>query len=164
MTRLGEAEIDLGGIAKGYTLDLIYDYLITNKVDQYIINAGGSSILLGEKYENAGYFNLELSDIPGKRLKLKNCVVSTSGVSEQSTVIDGKRYSHIINPVTGSALAQYDSVRVVTDYGYLGDALSTSLMMNSIDEIKELEAEYDFMTLVVKDGKILYRNPNLKVY
>lgn len=161
--RNGEAEIDLGGIAKGYTLDLVYDYLKENEVSHYFVNGGSSSILLGEKPNDDGYFTVGLNDLKGAYLKLKNCFVSTSSKSVQGVEIDGIIYSHIINPITGSAINNFDAVVVISNKGYLGDALSTSLMMSTLDEIKEIENECNVMTLVIKDDKLVYSHPDLEV-
>ena len=160
----GPAEIDLGGIAKGYALDVVKSYLDAKEMTQYLINAGSSSIILGEKNTKDGLFNVGLKDINNGYLKLKNCFVSTSSISEQNAVINDVTYSHIINPLTGSALSVNDVVIVVSNNGYQGDALSTSMMMNTVEEIKELETKFDVKTIVVKDGNIIYQNNNIEVY
>lgn len=163
ITKIGEAELDLGGIAKGYALDKVYEYLKDNNEKNYLVDAGSSSILLGEKKTKDGYFNIGPKDLPTKFLKLKNCFVSTSGISEQGVRIDGVTYSHIINPYTGSAINNYDAVIVVSQEGALGDALSTSMVFNTIDEIKELETEFDVQVLVIKNKQIVYINENIEL-
>ena len=95
---------------------------------------------------------------------MKNCFVSSSSVSEQGVEINNVTYSHIINPVTGSAVNENDAVIVVSDYGYYGDAMSTSLMMNTIDEIKAIEKEHNIKTIVIKNNAISYCNEGLEVY
>ena len=162
--RLGDAEIDLGGIAKGYALDKAYEYLSDKDIKNYLINGGKSSILLGEKKTKDGLFNVGISDINKAFLKLKNCFVSTSGLSTQGVKIDGITYSHIINPIDGSAINKYDAVIVISDKGYFGDALSTSLMLCDIDEIKAIENEHLVKTIVIDDGKIVYKHKDIEVY
>ena len=162
--RDGEAELDLGGIAKGYALDLVHFYLSGTKTRKYLINAGSSSILLGEKNSNSGYFNVGINDLNGAYLKLKNCFISTSSKSVQGVTIDGVTYSHIVNPVTGSAINKNDAVIVVSDCGYYSDALSTSMMMNTVEEIKEIENRCDVRTIVIKDGEIIHSHKYLKFY
>ena len=162
--RLGEAEIDLGGIAKGYALDMVKDYLDSKGINQYLLNAGSSSTMLGEKNTKDGLFSVGLRDVNNAYLKLKNCVVSTSGTSVQGVVIDGVTYSHIINPLTGNAINNYDAVIVISTKGYYGDALSTSMMMNTIDEIKDIEQEHNVKTIVIKDKKIIYKHSEVEVY
>ena len=162
--RVGEAEIDLGGIAKGYALDMAKSYLDSKSISKYLLNAGSSSTMLGEKKSKDGLFMVGLRDLEGSYLKLKNCVISTSGIDVQGVTIDGVTYSHIINPITGSAINNYDAVVVISEKGYLGDALSTSMMMNTIDEIKTIETEHNVKTLVIKDKKIVYQNEGIEVY
>ena len=162
--RLGDASIDLGGIAKGYALDVVLDYLKETNTKQYLINAGSSSILLGRKNTGDGYFNVGIKDLGHSYLKLKNCFISTSSKSVQGVTIDGVTYSHIINPVTGSAINENDAVIVVSDFGYLGDALSTSMMMNTVEEIQQIEEQLNVKTIVIKNGKKTYSHKDLRVY
>ena len=162
--RLGEAEIDLGAVAKGFALDEVKSYLGSKSYSKYLISSGYSSILLGQKSSDDGLFSVGLSDIENAYLKLSNCFVSTSGVSTQGVKIDDQMYSHIVNPYTGSAINNYDTVIVVSDSGYLGDALSTSFMLSSVDEIKAVEQSKNVKALVIKDKTIIYKNESLEVY
>lgn len=163
--RVGAAEIDLGGIAKGYVLDQVHDYLVSRNITHYLVNGGSSSILLGEKNSKDGYYNVGIDSriIPNSYLKLKNCFVSTSALTVQGVKIGDKYYSHIVNPVTGSVLNEQDAVIVVSNKGYIGDALSTSMMMNTLEEIKEIETKQDVKCIVVKNGAFTYCNSDLEV-
>lgn len=162
--RVGEAEIDLGGIAKGYALDVAKDYLESKEVTNYIINAGSSSILLGEKNTKDGLYNIGIKDIKNAYFKAKNCFVSTSGIREQLTIIDSVKYSHIVNPVTGSVVPKHDTVIVITDSGFYGDALSTSMMMNTVEEIQQIEIDHNVKAIVIDDNQITYKNSEIEVY
>ena len=161
--RTGEAEIDLGGIVKGYVLDKSLEYLKNKNITSYILNAGSSSILLGEKKSKDGLFSVGLNDVPNAYIKVKNAFVSTSSKSVQGVKIGDLTYSHIINPITGSALNENDAVIVITDKGYLGDALSTSMMMNTVDEIKTIEQEQNVKTIVIKNNKVIYSHKDIEV-
>ena len=164
VSKTGEAEIDLGGIVKGYALDKVYEYLAKQKIEKYLINAGFSSIMLGKKNTDDGLFTVKISDLSNSYLKLKDCVISTSSKSVQGVTIDGVTYSHIINPIGGSAINNNDAVIVVSSKGYLGDALSTSMMMNTVDEIKEIEASQNVKCIVIKNKKVIYQNEGLEIY
>ena len=169
--RTGDAIIDLGAITKGYALDQIYAYLSSKNITDYLINAGSSSILLGKNSngsikvtqddgEVVGVFTVALRDVPGYTFMANDCVVSSSGNDIQGVKINNVMYSHIINPNTGSAVMENDAVIVETELGKgaLGDALSTSLMMNTIDEIEELEEALGFRAIVIKDNQVVYKN------
>ena len=161
--RIGEAEIDLGGIAKGYALDKVKDYLDSKNYSKYLIDAASSSILLGEKDSGDGYFDVGIKDLNNAYMKLKNCYVSSSGNSEQGVKIGDITYSHIVNPITGSVINENDTVIVVSNSGYLGDALSTSLTMNTVEEIKAIEEKIDIKTIVIKNGSVVYCNKGLEI-
>ena len=165
--RVGEATIDLGGIAKGYVLDKVQEYLISQNEKHYLVNAGYSSILLGEKDSDNGYFTVGIDShiIPNSYLKLKNCFVSTSSITEQGVKIseEGPTYSHIINPTNGSAINKHDAVIVISSKGYVGDILSTSMVNNEIDEIKALEASQNVKCIVIDNQEITYINSELEV-
>ena len=64
------------------------------------------------------------------------------------------------------SLHDYDEVIVVSplSQGFKGDMLSTSFMLSTIDEIKEVETKFDVCTIVIKDHEIIYRNPLIEVY
>ena len=168
--RVGEGLIDVGAIAKGYALDRCETYLhnYAGPNYDYIINAGNSSVLLG-KNGGSSTFTVKLKDLSKETyLDLQECFVSTSGISEQKTVVNGVTYSHIIDPKTGSATAQYDDVVVINDNkegnGALGDVLSTSLMMSSLEEIKETEKNMGINIIVIKDDKILYKSESIELH
>ena len=161
--RTGEAEFDLGGVAKGYALDLVNNYLQENGVGSYLINAGSSSIALGEKQNKDGFFTVGLKEVKNAYIKAKNCFISTSSIYEQGVTIDGVTYSHIINPKTGSAINVNDGVIVISSNGAYGDVMSTSLMNNTIDEIKAIEQEHNIKTIVIKKNKIAYSHKDIEV-
>lgn len=166
VTRIGEAEIDLGAVTKGYALDKAFSYLQEHDIKDYLINCGKSSILLGEKKSKNGLYTIKMDKeiSPNTYLKLKNCFVSTSGSYVQGKEIGGVMYSHIINPVDGSAVNKHDAVIVVSQNGLLGDAISTVMMLQTIDEIKETEIKCDVKALVYDNQKLVYGNKDIEVF
>ena len=161
---IGEAELDLGAVAKGYANDIIRDYLATSSITKYLINSGVSSVLAGEKNNADGLYNVGLPLVVKREyFKAKNIFISTSGNYEQGVEIEGKIYSHIVNPITGSALNTNDAVVVLSDSGYLGDIYSTLLMMYDIDDIKTFEQEENVKTIVIRGTEIVYHHPDIEV-
>ena len=175
--RNGDAILDLGAIAKGYALDRLQSalpaYVPSN---DYLINAGNTSILLGSNMETRegaekSQYIVKIKDLnKDTYLHESACVISTSGISEQETKIGDKTYSHIINPLTGSANSLYDAVIVISDFngsiktGLFGDALSTSFMMSTLEEIQEVEATNEIKVIVIKDNDVLYKSEGVELY
>lgn len=162
--KAGSAEIDLGAVAKGYSLDVAKARLDSNNFSKYIIDAGSSSILLGEKDTEDGLFTIKIKDLDNKFLKLKKCFISTSSIKEQYKEIGGKIYSHIVNPETGDATPINDTVIVVNQSGFEGDVLSTTMMMCSIPEIQSFENKYNVQTVVIRNHEVVYKHANLSIF
>ena len=160
--RTGESEIDLGAVAKGYALDKAKEYFDSQGIKKYLVDAGSSSILLGEK-EGGKNFNIKVSNLTNSYLELKNCFISTSSLTRQVVEIDGQKYSHIINPTTGSAINVHEAVIVISDVGYIGDILSTDFVNESIDSIKQLEQQFSVKTIVIDNNQISYKTEGIKV-
>jgi len=126
-----DMRLDLGGIAKGYALDEAYAVLKKNGVDRAMIEAGGD-IRLGEPPPNKPGWRIGVAQADAKSppqfyLWLSRTAVATSGDMWQFVVIDGKRYSHIIDPKTGIGLTDHSQVTVVAPDGITADGLSTAV-------------------------------------
>ena len=158
---IGEGKLDLGAIAKGYATKLAREYLINKGFKYFLINAGNSSISLGEKVNDESY-KVGINSVPNFILKQKNIDISTSSINEQKVLIDDKLYHHIINPKNGKNENYYDVVTILGgDSGHL-DALSTAIfninisLEEELDVIKHLEIVFDINIYIFKDGKKLY--------
>ena len=168
--RVGDALIDVGAVAKGYALDVCEQYLHRNAEPdyEYMVDDGSSSILLGRNKDNTN-FKVKIKDLSNPTyLYLKDSFVAVSGTSEQGVKIGDTTYSHIINPNDGSAINNYDAVIVIAPAqgelnGFKTDALSTSLMMSSIEEIKYFDFNSDCSVVVIKDDTIVYSSESLKL-
>ncbi len=130
--------IDLGAIAKGYATEKVGEYLESVGINEYILNAGGN-VLVGKHYGNDAYkIGIEdpLDENAGIFIKVKanEKAVVTSGGYQRFFEVDGKRYSHIINPKTNYPSDQFLSVSVIASSSTLGDVLSTVLFMMSLED------------------------------
>lgn len=116
--------IDLGGIAKGYAADEGLKALKANGINSALIQAGGD-IAISDPPPNQSGWSVQ---IPGQLgfTPLANCAVSTSGDAEQFVVIDGVRYSHIVDPRTGIGLTNQFTATVIAERGLLSDPLATA--------------------------------------
>jgi thiamine biosynthesis lipoprotein len=122
-------QLDLGGIAKGYAADEALKTLAKHGITSALVAAGGD-IAVGDAPPDAPGWTVGIAPLfdpesnPKHSLLLKNAAVSTSGDTEQFVEIDGKRYSHIIDPKTGLGLVGRQSVTVTARRGIDSDSLT----------------------------------------
>ncbi|MGV8980808.1 FAD:protein FMN transferase [Clostridium sp.] len=148
-------EIDVGGIAKGFAADEVKDVLMKNGIKSALINLGGNILALGKKedgtpwgvgiqnpFKTRGEFALSINVI--------NKAVVTSGNYERFFEADGKRFHHIIDPITGyPSESDIVSATIISDDSIDGDGLSTGVYImgihkaiNLIEEIKGVDAVF----------------------
>lgn len=149
-------QIDLGGIAKGYTSARIMDIYKEYGIRSGLVSLGGNVQLLGTKTDGS-LWRVAIqspgddSDYIGV-LSASDVAVITSGGYERYFEQDGKTYHHIIDPRTGypsdSGLL---SVTIVSDDGTLADGLSTSLFIMGKDQAAEYwrahSDEFDYILM-----------------
>ncbi len=131
-------ELDLGGIAKGYAVDRAVAVLEQRGIKSALVSAGGSTIYgLGAPPHKAGW-EVKLQDpvAPDKSalmVRLKDQALSVSGSYEKFFDLNGRRYSHIMDPRTGRPVEGVLSVAVITDTGTAGDALDNVFYVQGIN-------------------------------
>ncbi len=119
--------LDVGGIAKGYACDRALAVLARHGITRAMVDAGGG-IALGDPPPDKAGWSIQLADTDDVLL-LSNCGVATSGDWERFVVIDGKRYSHVVDPGTGLGLTTRALVAVVAPTGMAADALTKCVMI-----------------------------------
>jgi thiamine biosynthesis lipoprotein len=153
--------IDLGGIAKGYAVKRAADVLSGNDIRNFIISAGGDMYCAGTRSKKELWkIGLRHPRDKGKilfEIKLRDRAVETSGDYERYFTLNGKRYSHIIDPRTGQPIGDnVVSATVISVDPVMGDALSTALCIlgaRGLDMIRSL-GDIDAM-IIYRKGKIL---------
>src|SRR5690242_12048157 len=125
-------QLDLGGIAKGYAADESLAVLKKHGITSALVAAGGDIVMTGPPPGAAGWTVAiapleESAKDAGPRLLLHDAAVSTSGDAEQYVVIDGKRYSHIVDPRTGLGLVGRMSATVVARKGITADSMTKAV-------------------------------------
>jgi thiamine biosynthesis lipoprotein len=132
LLRKARMRLDAGGIAKGYAMEEALEVLRSGGFPRAMV-AGGGDIALGDPPPGEPGWRIEVIALdaggaPAPRfLRLSNCSVATSGDLYQRLEIDGKRYSHIVDPRTGIGLTDHSLVTVVARRGLEADALSKVL-------------------------------------
>ena len=126
-------KLDVGGIAKGYAAQAALEVLKKAGMTRALVGGAGD-IVVGDPPPGTRGWTIAIAPLepgkPGRRLPpllLSDAAVSTSGDAERFVIIDGHRYSHIINPSTGQAVEDRASVTVVARDGATADALETTV-------------------------------------
>jgi thiamine biosynthesis lipoprotein len=123
--------IDLGGIAKGYAAEDAIRVLGQRGITRAMVHAGGDICVGDPPPDKPGWIvalpPLEGNAPPSAYLCLSRRSIATSGDLEQYTLIDGRRYSHIVDPKTGVGLTDHSLVTIVAADGATADALATAV-------------------------------------
>lgn len=144
LTRPG-MELDLGGIAKGYAADEALATLGRHGIRSALVAAAGD-IVVGDPPPGELGWRVGIAPVddpnaaPERLLSLRNAAISTSGDSAQHVVIDGVRYSHIVDPRTGLGLTERSSVTVVAPRGAIADSTATTIAVLGPDRGLEFAA------------------------
>ncbi len=123
--------IDLGGIAKGYILDQALAELRRHGVTQALIQAGGD-IVAGDAPPGLSGWRVDVGGDGDPALRaragaLAHAGLGVSGDTEQYVIVDGVRYSHVVDPRTGLGLTSRRQATVVAEDGVTADGLATAL-------------------------------------
>ncbi len=126
--------LDLGGIAKGYVVDVATDMLRDLGVETGVVNAGGDISFVGPKYDGTPW-RIGIKDPTRHRthqfavIELEGGAIVTSGDYERYVEQDGVRYHHIIDPADGQPARSCKSVTIVAPNAMLADLLSTAVFV-----------------------------------
>ena len=142
-------QLDFNAIAQGYSADMLSRLMLEYKIENYLVEIGGEMIARGEKKdggkwkvgidkpeENAANRKLEAT------LELDYKAIATSGNYRKFYEVNGKKYHHTIDPVSGyPAKKEILSATVISTTCASADALATSFMVMGLEKsIKYLEA------------------------
>ncbi|MFN9184457.1 MAG: FAD:protein FMN transferase [Planctomycetota bacterium] len=131
-----DMQLDFGGIAQGDAADQIADLFRAAGVTSALIDASGDVLALGAPPGAAGW-PIEIPGLDGAEsttILLRDAAVSTSGDREQRLVVEGVRYSHIIDPRTARAVKQSVQATVIAPSATAADALASALCVLTPDE------------------------------
>lgn len=129
--------IGFGGIGKGYAAECAKKTLKLNGIESGIVNAAGDLTAWGYQ-ENGEPWTIGIAD-PNKKesvfstFNITNTSVATSGNYEKFVLIDGKKYSHTIDPKTGYPISGIKSVTIIAENAEIADALATPVTVMGIE-------------------------------
>lgn len=125
--------LDLGGIAKGYALDLARRALADPSIRGGTVDLGGNLLMFGRP-PSGGYWRVAIvnprhAEAAIAELALDSGAVATSGDYEHFVIIDGRRYGHLIDPRTARPSSGILSATAVGPLGEWSDGLSATLFL-----------------------------------
>jgi thiamine biosynthesis lipoprotein ApbE len=157
-TRLTDAELRLHTFTKGYVMEKASDVALASAgVNGLVLNVGGDILVKGDWKEPVRISDPRQDAENGASLavvSLENKAIATSGDYRRGEAIDGKWYSHIMDPRTGEPAQDIVSATVIHPDAVTAGALATAFNVLSVDESKALADKYqdlDYL-IVTKDG------------
>jgi thiamine biosynthesis lipoprotein len=154
--------IDLGGIAKGYSVDRGVDVLKSRGFTRMYVSAGGDSRIVGDRFGKPWMVGIR---DPRKgegdvitRIPLVDAAISTSGDYERFFEEAGVRYHHIIDPHTGHSASKVRSATIIGPYATRTDGLSKTAFVLGPEKAMEIYNRIDDIdAIIVKlDGTVIY--------
>jgi Membrane-associated lipoprotein involved in thiamine biosynthesis len=148
-------EIDLGGIAKGYSIMRTKEILEKNNFRNFLINFGGDIYVKG-KNKDGKPWKVAVQHPRNKNefltiLNLTDISIVTSGDYERYFVVDGARYHHIFDPKTGYPKNGIVSVTILHSDSTIADALSTGIFVLGEKKVSDVLKKYNFEYIIVKE-------------
>jgi thiamine biosynthesis lipoprotein len=158
--------IGFGGIGKGYAAEKAKAVMRVMGVTSGVVNASGDLTAWGYQPDGSpwtiGIVNPNSAEAVFSFLKVTDMALATSGNYEKYIVIDGKKYSHTINPRTGLPVTGIKSVTILCPNAEIADAMATPVMIMGIraglDMINQLD---NIEAVLVDDDDNVYASDNI---
>jgi thiamine biosynthesis lipoprotein len=166
-------QLELGGYAKGYALDLAIGYLKAQHVEHALINIGGNIMALGENDGRPWRVGVQHPRKPEALATIalqSGWAIGTSGDYQRYFELDGKRYCHLINPNTGYPVQHTQAVTVLIppqkpgqiQAGVLSDVASKPIFIADFSSKVAMAKQFNIAHyLVVADDGTIYASPKM---
>lgn len=160
--------IGFGGIGKGYAAEMAKRLMIREGVKSGIVNASGDLTTWGLQPDGRqwtiGIADPNYKNRPFSYLNISNMAVATSGNYEKYVIIEGKRYSHTINPKTGFPVTGIKSVTIISPNAEIADALATPVTVMGVrvglDLINQLKG---IACIIIDDNNKMFTSKNINI-
>lgn len=158
--------IGFGGIGKGYAAEMAKILLQRKGIESGIVNAAGDLTAWGYQPDGSPW-TIGVADPNASRhafsyLQITNTSVATSGNYEKYVMINGKKYSHTIDPKTGLPVTGIKSVTIICPNAEIADAMATPVMimgirvgLDLINQVKGIEC------IIVDDHDTIHTSKNI---
>ncbi|MCB0697870.1 MAG: FAD:protein FMN transferase, partial [Chitinophagaceae bacterium] len=157
-----------GGIGKGYAAERAKQVLQQQGVQSGIINAAGDLSTWGYQPDGSpwtiGIADPDSIGQPFSCFSITDMSVATSGNYEKFVMIDGKKYSHTIDPKTGYPVSGIKSVTIICPNAEIADAMTTPVIimgvkagLHMINQVKGIAC------IIIDDDNNIYTSDNIKL-
>lgn len=160
--------IGFGGIGKGYAAESAKRLLIKNGVKSGIVNAAGDLTTWGNQPSGKPW-TINIADPENKHeafssLSISGLAVATSGSYEKYVIIDGKKYSHTIDPKTGFPVSGIKSVTIICPNAELADAMATPITVLGVDAgLSLINQMQQIACIIIDDSNTIYTSNNINI-
>jgi thiamine biosynthesis lipoprotein len=156
LKRKGQS-IDLGGIAKGYAVDIAREMLKKAGINNAIINFGGTVCAFGTSFDVGIQHPLMQTNCSCGSITLADECIATSGIYQNNFKLHGLEYHHIIDKSTGYPVENsLLSVSVIGQEAAMLDAVATAALINWPDEYRRITKKHNLSYVyITKDLDVL---------
>lgn len=160
--------IGFGGIGKGYAADKAKFLLQEKGVQSGVVNASGDLATWGTQPDGkpwtVGIANPYARFQPFSYLEIGDMAIATSGNYEKYAVVNGKKYSHTIDPKTGLPVGGIKSVTIICPSAELADALATPVMVMGVRAgLHLINQMKNIACIIIDDDDKIYTSNNIKI-
>ena len=158
--------IGFGGIGKGYAAECAKALLQKRGIKSGIVNAAGDLTTWGYQPDGKpwtiGIANPNASREIFSHMNITNTSVATSGNYEKFVTIDGKKYSHTIDPKTGLPVTGIKSVTIICSNAEIADAMATPVMIMGITAgIDMVNQVRGLACIIIDENDRIYTSKNI---
>jgi thiamine biosynthesis lipoprotein len=160
--------IGFGGIGKGYAADKAKQLLMSMGITSGIVNASGDLITWGSQPDGQpwtiGIADPETRQQSFSSLNISDAAIATSGSYEKFVYINGRRYSHTIDPRTGFPVTGIKSATVICSSAELADAMATPVTVMGVEAGLHLINQMKGMAcIIIDDDGHLHTSRNILI-
>jgi len=160
--------IGFGGIGKGYAAEMAKKVLQEQGISSGIVNASGDLTAWGlqpnGKPWTVGIAHPDATHQLFSSLDISDMAVATSGNYEKYVIIDGKKYSHTIDPATGLPVTGIKSVTIICRNAEIADAMATPVMIMGIRAGLDLINQISGMgCVIIDDHNKIFTSKNIRL-
>lgn len=158
--------IGFGGIGKGYAAEMAKALLKREGVESGIVNASGDLTTWGYQPDGSpwtiGIANPNHAQQPFSYMNITDMAVATSGSYEKYAVINGKKYSHTIDPKTGLPVSGIKSVTIISPNAEICDAMATPVTIMGVRAgLHLINQVHNLACIIIDDNNHIHTSKNI---